>query len=89
MPRESDNSKFLEMLFDAIPDQGGANFEILGAEYDDISWQSAFLEIGVSPLALGKLKLTRQQGRIFDQEDMPSPAFDFQSSIFVSISLKP
>ncbi len=36
---------------------------------DDCSWQQAFADIGVDPMSLPDLKLTRQYGRYFDEEE--------------------
>ncbi len=68
MPIEASNSNFLEMLIDSNTDQSLPSFFTQDSETDDSSWHSVFLDIGVNPLSLGELKLTRQNGKVYDQE---------------------
>ncbi len=43
---------------------------------EDYTWQQAFAEIGIDPLGLPDLKLTRQVGRYFDEEDNFGPTLN-------------
>ena len=59
------NSKSFAIPFESEIPIGFLNL-INDSDSEDVSWQASFIEIGVNPLSLGDLKLTRQHGKYFE-----------------------
>ncbi len=70
MPRENQTPKFIEKLLASDTLSQGNEVSVEAeAEEDDQSWELTFLEMGINPMELGELKLTRQHGMHFDDDE--------------------
>jgi len=76
MPRENNPSNFMSLLLESEEQSQLSFSEQENDTEDDYSWQQAFTEIGIDPLGLPDLKLTRQVGRYFDEEDNLGPTLN-------------